>query len=461
MSTATLAAPAADVRDKRSLGMGIFFMLVAIGIVGFFAINTGGEMTTSFGLNPGARTNAPRLEDLILPTQSTLWILAVVVAFIGGWQLAKGFKRVNLALLVVSLIFIFAFLTWSARGTSMNLLGMISTSLLRATPIAFGALSGILCERAGVINIAIEGMMLTGAMVAVVISSIFRNYDAVDPVSGDPLFPAWLAGIGQSLDQVNLSDAAPWYLILGLIGAILAGGLLGLFHAWLSVTFRVDQIVSGTVINILALGLTSFLSQRFLQPIQALNSGGTFKILPIPGLSSIPIIGPLFFEQRFIIYLLFILVIVVHVVLFYTRWGLRTIAVGEHPKAADTLGINVFRMRYLNVIMGGMVAGLGGAYFTIGSVGRFDEALTAGKGFIGLAAMIFGKWTPFGAFGASLIFGFADALQVKLQGLGIDQVPIPSEFLLMAPYIVTMIVLAGVIGRAIPPASDGVPYEKD
>jgi simple sugar transport system permease protein len=207
--------------------------------------------------------------------------------------------------------------------------------------------------------------------------------------------------------------------------------------------------------------MTSFLSQRFLQPNPYLNSGGTFKRLPIPGLSNIPIIGPLFFENSFIIYLLFIAVIAIHVMLFYTRWGLRTIAVGEHPKAADTLGVNVFKMRYINVIMGGMVAGAGGAYFTIGSVGRFDEVMTAGKGFIGLAAMIFGKWTPLGAFGASMIFGFADALQVKLQGLGLDQVPIPSEFLLMAPYIVTMVVLAGAIGRAIPPAADGQPYEKD
>jgi simple sugar transport system permease protein len=343
----------------------------------------------------------------------------------------------------------------------MNLLGMISASLLRASPIAFGALSGILCERAGVINIAIEGMMLTGAMVAVVVASIFRNYDATNPVTGDALFPAWLAGIGRSLDTMNLNEAIPWYLLLGLLAAGIVGGLLGAFHAWLSVTFKVDQIVSGTGINILAVGVTSFLSQRFLQPIQALNSGGTFKILPIPGVSSIPIIGPLFFEQRFIIYLLFVLVIVIFIMLFYTRWGLRTIAVGEHPEAADTLGINVFLMRYVNVIMGGVVAGFGGAFFTIGSVGRFDEVLTAGKGFIGLAAMIFGKWNPLGAFGASLIFGFADALQIKLQGLGIEQVPIPSEFLLMAPYLLTMFVLAGAIGRAIPPAADGKPYEKD
>jgi ABC-type uncharacterized transport system permease subunit len=153
-----------------------------------------------------------------------------------------------------------------------------------------------------------------------------------------------------------------------------------------------------------------------------------------------------------------ILLVVVHVMLFYTRWGLRSRAVGEHPRAADTLGIDVLRVRYINVILGGMVAGIGGAYFTIGSVGRFDEVMTAGKGFIGLAAMIFGKWTPFGAFGSSLIFGFADALQVKLQIL---RVPIPSEFLIMAPYIATIIAIAGVVGRTVPPAADGQPYEKE
>lgn len=441
--------------------MGIFFLVVAIAIVALFVLNTTADMTTTFGLNPGAKTNAPRLENWVLPTQPTLWSLAIVAAFAGGWQLARGFKRVNLVLLGVVLMFVFGFLTWAARGGSMNLLGMVSASLLRAAPIAFGALSGILCERAGVVNIAIEGMMLSGAMAAILVSSIFRNYEAVDAATGEPLFPAWLISIGQSLDAANLSDAVPWHLLLGLLGAMLIGGLLAAFHAWLSIQFKVDQIISGTVINIFAAGMTSFLSQRFLQPIQALNSGGTFKILPVPGLSSIPIIGPLLFENSLIIYILFTLVIAIHIMLFYTRWGLRTIAVGEHPKAADTLGVNVFKMRYINVIMGGMVAGIGGAYFTIGSVGRFDELLTAGKGFIGLAAMIFGKWTPLGAFGASLIFGFADALQVKLQGLGIQQVPISSEFLLMAPYIVTMVVLAGVIGQSIPPASDGVPYEKD
>lgn len=462
MATATASATMASIENKRNVGMGVFFLAVALVIFGLFALNTTSEMTTTFGMNPGARTNAPRIGDWVLPTQNTLWFLSIVVAFIGGWQLAKGFNKwLYATLLVVSLIFVFAFLVWAARGISMNLLGMLSASLIRATPIAFGALSGILCERAGVINIAIEGMMLSGAMVAVFVASIFRNYDAINPATGALLFPVWFANLGETLSNYSIADNLPWYLLLGLVGGMLTGGMLAAFHAWLSVTFKVDQIVSGTVINIFAVGITSFMSQRFLQVIQPLNSGGTFRTMSVPGLSSIPVIGPLFFENSFILYLLFILVIVVHVVLFYTRWGLRTIAVGEHPKAADTLGINVFKMRYINVIMGGMVAGIGGAYFTIGSVGRFDEVMTAGKGFIGLAAMIFGKWTPLGAFGASLIFGFADALQVKLQGLGIDQVPIPSEFLLMAPYIVTMVVLAGAIGQAIPPAADGKPYEKD
>ncbi|MFN8454280.1 MAG: hypothetical protein U0401_06320 [Anaerolineae bacterium] len=304
MSTATLASTALILKEKRHLGMGIFFLIVAVAIAGFFAFNTTGQMTTTFGLNPGARTNAPRLEDLEIPTQTTLWLLTVIVAFAGGWQLAKGFKRVNLVLLAVALIFIFAFLTWAARGASMNLLGMISASLLRATPIALGALSGILCERSGVVNIAIEGMMLSGAMVSVLVASLLRNYKEIDAATGQPVFPTWLVNIGQALDQANLSDTLPWYLLIGLLAAMLTGGILAAFHAWLSIQFKVDQIVSGTVINIFAAGFTSFLSQRFLQPIPALNTAGTFRTLPIPGLSGIPIIGPLFFENSLIVYIL-------------------------------------------------------------------------------------------------------------------------------------------------------------
>lgn len=399
----------------------MFFLVVALVILVFFVRTTPTGLDTTFGLNPARLTTAMKLPDLVLPSLPSLWFLAAVCAFLGGWQVAKGFRSTGWALSVVAFAFVAAFLIWAARGKSMNLVGMLSSSVLRAIPIALGAFCGILCERAAVINIAIEGMMLTAAFMAAWIGSITHNL--------------WIA----------------------LLAAMLSSGLLAAILAVLSIKFKVDQIVSGTVINIFATGLTSYLSAKFLQVYQNLNNPGIFKPISLPLLSRIPILGPILFEHNIIVYITFLLLILIHVMLFYTRWGLRTRAVGEHPKAADTLGVNVFRTRYINVILGGLVAGIGGAFFTIGSVGRFDEVMTAGKGFIGLAAMIFGKWTPFGAFGSSLIFGFADSLQTKLQIL---QVPIPSEFLLMAPYLVTMVVLAGVIGRAVPPAADGQPYEK-
>jgi simple sugar transport system permease protein len=298
---------------------------------------------------------------------------------------------------------------------------MLKTTLLLAAPIALGAFSGVLSERSGVVNIAIEGMMLSAAFMAVVVGSITGN------------------------------------LYAALLGGIFLGMVMAALHAVLSIKYLVDQIISGVVINILAIGLTSYLASRFLEQQQWLNNPGTFQPIPIPVLSRIPVVGPVLFDNNLIVYLMFILMFGIHFMLFYTRWGLRTRAVGEHPKAADTLGINVFKMRYISVLLSGAVAGVGGSYFTIGAVGRFDEGMTAGKGFIGLAAMIVGKWTPFGAFGASLIFGFMDSLQTKLQILN---VPIPSEFLLMAPYLATIIAVAGVIGRATPPAADGQPYEK-
>ncbi len=264
--------------------------------------------------------------------------------------------------------------------------------------------------------------MLTGAMVSALVGSLTQN--------------AWI----------------------GLLAAIIAGALLALVHAVLSIKYKTNQIVSGTVINIFATGVTSYISAKFLQVNQALNNPPTFGGTPIPLLSEIPILGPVLFSNSIFVYVMFILLVILHIALFQTRWGLRLRAVGEHPKAADTLGIDVFKTRYMAVVLGGMVAGFAGGYFTLGSAGRFDEVMTAGRGFIGLAAMIFGNWNPFGAFGAGVLFGFADALASRLAILGIA---IPSQFLLMAPYIATMIVLAGVIGRARPPAADGVPYEKE
>lgn len=410
---------------RKAVAYGVFFLVLAAAMVILFVLNSEPGMQSTFKLNPTTREKIIQVPDLVAPTRVTLILLAIVVGFMGVYQIVRGFKHVVPMLGIVTLLFVFAFLVWAVRDKSINLLGIFTFAVAAATPIAFAALSGVMCERSGVINIGIEGMMLAAAMVAVIFSSVTGS------------------------------------LWLGLGAAVIASGILGLFLAILAIRFRVDQIIAGTAINIFALGITSFISQRFLQPNPTLNSGGVFSKVAIPGLSQIPILGPIFFNQTPIVYLLFLTIIAVHFMLFYTRWGLRTRAVGEHPKAADTLGVSVFKIRYINVIVGGMIAGIGGAYFTIGSVGRFDESITAGKGFIGLAAMIFGRWTPFGAYGASLIFGFSDALQAKLQILGKTQVPIPTEWLLILPYLMTMIVLAGVVGRTVAPAADGQPYTKD
>jgi general nucleoside transport system permease protein len=397
-------------------------VLIGVGLLIFllFGLNTEAGVTTTFGLNL-ASSEAIKIPDLIVPSLATVNLMAMVAVFFGAFHLARGIRSIGVVVGIIALTLVLGFITWAAQDKSFNLTGMISSSFVRATPIALAALCGVISERSAVINIGIEGIMLISAQVAVVTATVTGN------------------------------------LYVGLIMAILAGALVAALHAFLIIRFKVDQIVSGVAINIIGAGVTAFIASRFLEKTDTLNNSGTFPIITIPLLSKIPILGPMLFENNIIVYLMVLLVIAMQVMLYKTPWGLRTRAVGEHPKAADTLGVNVFLMRYVNVIIGGMIAGIGGAYFTIGSVGRFDEFMTAGKGFIGLAAMIFGKWNPIGAFASSLIFGFADSLQVKLQIL---RVPIPSEFLLMAPYIVTMIILTGVVGRAIPPAADGQPYEK-
>ena len=294
---------------------------------------------------------------------------------------------------------------------------VLSASLRLSTPLILGALCGVLCERAGVVNIGIEGMMLMSA------------------------FTAFLG---------NVYSGNLWLAVL--IG-VFTGGLLGLLHAFMSVSLKMDQIIGGTVINILAVGLTGYFYQ------QGLTTAGKFGPIPIPVLSKLPIIGPILFNNGPITYLSLLLIFVVHFVLFYTRWGLRTRAVGEKPRAADTLGINVYFVRYVNVVVGGLLAGLAGSYLTLEAVGSFERNMTNGRGFIALAVMIFGKWTPFGAWGAALLFGFANALQTQLQFLGLDK--IPHQFIGMLPYVLTILVLAGFIGRARPPAADGVPYNKE
>jgi ABC-type uncharacterized transport system permease subunit len=406
---------------RKQAAYGITLLVAGLLIYLLFGLNTEAGVVTTFGLNI-ASAQAIKIPDLIVPSQITVYIMAALAVFIGAFQLARGIRSTGLLIGILAFTFVFAFLIWAAQDKSFNLAGMLSSTLVRATPIALAALCGVISERSAVINIGVEGIMLISALVAVITATVSQN------------------------------------LYVGLICAVLMGGLVAALHAFLVIHFKVDQTVSSVAINIFGIGITSFISSRYLQSAgDTLNNSGTFPIITIPILSKIPILGPMLFENNIVIYLMVLCVIVMHITLFYTPWGLRTRAVGEHPKAADTLGINVYLIRYVNVIIGGLIAGLGGAYFTLGSVGRFDEGMTAGKGFIGLAAMIFGNWNPFGAFSSSLIFGFADSLQVKLQIL---RVPIPSEFLLMAPYIVTMIILTGVVGRAIPPAADGQPYEK-
>ncbi len=407
---------------RRSRTMGILLILIGLAIYLFFVRTSEAGLTTAFGLNPGRQTAAMEVPDLVLPVLPSLYFMAIASICIGVFQLARGWGRAEGSMLgLVALFLTMAFLTWAGKGKSLNLIGILETTLQRATPIALAALSGVLCERSGIVNIAIEGMMLTAAATSALVGSLTHSI--------------WI----------------------GLIASLLMAGLLGLLLAVLSVRFKVNQVISGTAINILATGVTSYVSARYMQPNQALNNPGKFPNLPIPLLSRIPVLGPIFFETNILVYLMLFLLVLIHVMLYYTRWGLRTRAIGEHPHAAATLGIDVIRMRYTNVALGGMVAGLGGAFLVLGSVPRFDELMTAGKGFIGLAALIFGKWNPFGAFGASLIFGFTDTLQAKLQIL---EVPIPSQFMRMLPYLITMVVLAGVVGRAQAPAAEGQPYEK-
>lgn len=423
MATTALRREFEFVSPTRQRVMGVLFLVLGLAIWFFFARDMRPSLKTTFGLSPGGYETT--LPELILPTASTLNTLALICVLVAIFQLVLrgGFrKQTNLALGVVTGLFIFAFLTWAAAGKSLNLGGLLNTTLSKAVPLTLGALSGVLCERSGVVNIAIEGMMLMGAMVGALVGSVTDS------------------------------------LWLGLLAAVASGAALGLVHAVLCVTYKTDQIISGTVINIFSTGMTSFISAKFMQHYQELNNPGIFKAIEIPVLARIPFVGPILFNNNMFVYAMFLFLFVIQFGLFYTRWGLRLRSVGEHPRAADTLGINVFRTRYMAVLLGSMMAGFAGGYFTLGSVGRFDEVMTAGRGFISLAAMIFGNWTPVGAFGAGLLFGFADSLASKLAILGIK---IPSQFLLMAPYIATMIVLAGVVGRGQMPAADGQPYEKE
>ena len=345
-------------------------------------------------------------------------LLAVVLA---GLQFRAG-KTVRFASALFAIAFLMSFLSWAAAGKFIPFTGLLQGGLLLSVPLIFGAMAGVLSERSGVINIAIEGQLLAGAFVSGVLASLLQNN--------------WL----------------------GLLFAPIAGALISLLLAVFAIKYGIDQVVLGFVLNVLVIGLTSFLYKKLLIPYQSeWNSAIAFNPINIPILSKIPVIGPILFSQSIIVYLMYVVVAFIHIALFKSKWGLRTRAVGEHPTAAESVGIDVNKIRFKNVLWAGAVAGLGGAFFTLGAVGSFSKEMTAGKGFIALAALIFGRWSPLGAVAAALIFGFADNLQGLLTITG---TPIPSEFMLMAPYIATIIAVSGFVGRVRAPAADGIAYKR-
>jgi simple sugar transport system permease protein len=402
---------------RRAIGFGLF--TIGLGVVALFAFGLGSSEGLRSTLVLSPRDGS--LIDITLASRTSGLVFAGVLLGLGVLQVVRRIPgEANALLALALLLFVVALLTWAARGDTTSVFGLLQVTLRRSIPLALGALAGVLCERAGVINIAIEGMLLAGAFTGAIVGSAADN------------------------------------LWIGLLGGAVVGGLLGLLLAWLAIRFKVDQIIGGTVINILALGLTSFLTARVLVHHPDLNRPGAFRPFSLPLVDKVPVLGPLLFRNTIFVYLEFLLVGVVWWGLFRTRWGLRLRAVGEHPRAADTVGIRVLATRYRAVVLGGVVAGVAGTYFTLDATGGFDENMSAGRGFIALAALIFGRWNPVGAFGAALVFGFAEELQGRLALL---DTPIPSNFLLMLPYVVTLVVVAGLIGRSRPPKADGIPYE--
>nr|WP_179499125.1 ABC transporter permease [Leifsonia sp. AK011] len=404
---------------KPPIGLGIFAAISILFVVFSRPGTTGFSFSTTADAIqlPVVRVDAPLAGSIA----ALLLVLLTAVSIYLSWSA----RRTPVWLIAIfAVIFMFGFLTWVAAGSSLDVL---VTSLLvgavgLSVPLIFGALGGVISERVGVVNVAIEGQLLAGAFVSALVAS----------ATGQPL--------------------------LGLAAAMVAGVLVSFVLAAFSIKYFVDQVIVGVVLNVLVVGLTSFLFSTVLAPnASVLNSPPRFDRINIPLLSEIPILGPVLFRQTIIVYIMYIAVFLVWFALFKTRWGLRLRSVGEHPQAADTVGINVTGTRFWNVLLAGAIAGLGGAYFTLGSVGAFNKEMTAGAGFIALAAVIFGRWDPIRATLAALLFGFASNLQSALSIIGS---PVPSEFMLMLPYLVTIFAVAGLVGRVRGPAAAGKPYVK-
>ncbi|WP_300267195.1 ABC transporter permease [Microbacterium sp.] len=366
-----------------------------------------------------------QLPEVVIPATPTAWACVVLLAAVTIVSIiwTRAHRRLPLWLTVVYAVFLMiGFLSWAAAGGTLPMIGLLGGALALATPLIFGALGGVIGERVGVVNIAIEAQLLAGAFLAAVVGS---------------------------------ATGSPW---AGLVAAMVAGALVSSVLAVFAITYFVNQIIVGVVLNVLVAGLTTFLYRQVLNPNDAaLNSPPLFPELPIPVLSEIPVLGPVLFRQTIIVYLMYVTVFLVWFGLYRTRWGLRLRAVGEHPQAADTVGIKVVSTRYWNVILAGAIAGMGGAFYTLVTNPQFGREMTAGAGYIALAAVIFGKWDPIRATLAALLFGFATNLQGVLSVIGS---PVPSQFMLMLPYIVTIFAVAGLVGRSRPPAASGEPYIK-
>ncbi len=393
---------------KRSRNLGIVYLILAAVCAWRLTSHDG---TATFNLSGG--------HSFGIAATPLAWIVAAMLAAMGGVQLMRGLGRWQTAVLAVaSVAFIFTLLAWAAAPRSFAFVGMLSQAITYTSPLIFGALAGIMCERSGIVNIAIEGLLLSGAFTSALVGSVVTFW-------------------------------------VGVAAAMVVGALFAWLLAWMSIRFKVDQVIVGFFINFFILGLTSFLGNRILTKNQAYNQVRALRPLNIPLLHKIPVIGPILFRQTIYVYLAFGMVAFLAWAFAKTRWGLRTRAIGEHPRAADTLGVNVNRLRYRNVIMAGAVAGFGGSWWTATET-RFNQNITSGRGYIALAVVIVGRWSPTGALAGALTFGFFEALEQKLDLL---QTGIPGEFIQMTPYLATIIVVAGFVGRSRAPRAAGQPYE--
>jgi len=403
---------------KAPIALGVFTLLSFILLVVF-----GRDGVSTMRLSTGS--DLIQLPEVELPTRATGIVITLLLLAITVLATSLVYRHRTVSIWLISLFAFLAllgFLVWASAGSTIPIPGLLFGSISLAVPLIFGALGGVISERVGVVNIAIEGQLLAGAFTSALVAS----------VTNQP--------------------------ILGLLAAMVAGMLVAFVLAAFSIKYFVDQVIVGVVLNVLVIGFTGFLYSQLLAPNAALlNQPPKFARINIPFLSEIPIIGPVLFRQTLIVYLMYVAVFLVYFAVFHTKWGLRLRAVGEHPQAADTVGINVARTRFLNVSLAGAIVGLGGAYFTLGSVGAFGKEMTAGAGFIALAAVIFGRWDPIRATLAALLFGFASNLQSVLSIIGS---PVPSEFMLMLPYLVTIFAVAGLVGKSRGPAASGKPYIK-